>query len=141
MDYFSLIIFAIILGIILSFYLIRYLYYIINRNNDTNEYLLQEDESIDENSNDSMDIENNGIEINNNTIIDINDNPSPNKSTSRYDYIEYKSTLDEECPICLDTMLNTNIIQLKCMHKYHDKCLKEWYNKRKNSIICPECGF
>ena len=135
MDYISLIYFGIILVIILIFYLIKY--FRSDRNNENNSYLLQEDEDdladqLEEN-NESLD--DNGIEINQNCIIDIN------TDQSRDEYIEYEYTLDEECPICLDTMLNTKIIQTKCMHKYHTKCIKEWYNKRKNNIICPECGF
>ena len=143
MDYFSLITFSIILAIILFFYFVRSLYF--NRNREINdEYLLHDNETTDIESQQNTDIESQqttSIEQNNiinskNNGIEIN-----NSKTSRYNYVEYKCILDEECPICLDSMLNDDIIQLKCMHKYHHKCLKEWYDKRKNSIICPECGF
>lgn len=41
----------------------------------------------------------------------------------------------EECCICLD-LLKTDITILKCLHKFHTKCL---YDNFKYSNTCPLC--
>lgn len=40
-----------------------------------------------------------------------------------------------ECSICLN-LLNNDIVQLKCEHKYHKVCIDEWY---KIKTTCPMC--
>ena len=50
-----------------------------------------------------------------------------------------------ECCICFDT-LDKNVAVLNCLHKYHKKCIENWftYNLTKNKVkkrCCPTCGF
>ena len=46
---------------------------------------------------------------------------------------------NNECVICLDNMIKgENVIIIKCGHKYHTKCLNEWFLRKK---ICPICDF
>ena len=43
-----------------------------------------------------------------------------------------------DCPICLDSFhRNSPIIILLCNHKFHEKCIIEWFDKDNNS--CPLC--
>jgi len=44
---------------------------------------------------------------------------------------------DDKCSICLENYLKRDIInELKCGHKYHDKCIDEWII---TNINCPLC--
>jgi hypothetical protein len=43
---------------------------------------------------------------------------------------------DFECPICCDTDNLDALVQLKCTHKYHMKCIDEWVRK---TPVCPYC--
>ena len=56
-------------------------------------------------------------------------------------HASYISNSEDECSICLDSVLNQEIIQFECLHKYHKECINDWINQRKNNIICPECGI
>ena len=56
-------------------------------------------------------------------------------------HANYISNSEDECSICLDSVLNQEIIQFECLHKYHKECINDWINQRKNNIICPECGI
>jgi len=48
-----------------------------------------------------------------------------------------EENLLNECPICIEKYKkHEKIIILKCDHNFHEKCIKEWLNK-KNS--CPNC--
>lgn len=42
---------------------------------------------------------------------------------------------DIPCIICLDD-LEDNIIELRCKHYYHQKCIKEWIDVKP---VCPLC--
>jgi hypothetical protein len=45
------------------------------------------------------------------------------------------------CSICLEPMLKDQIIQLlPCGHYYHDKCLTDWFIKKKTALCCPMCN-
>ena len=45
-----------------------------------------------------------------------------------------------ECSICLEP-LNDNISILeKCLHKYHESCINEWFSKKKETK-CPTCDI
>ena len=59
-------------------------------------------------------------------------------------YISYKldETNTSECPICLEPMRNDNIYQLNCLHKYHKKCINNWWSSKigTNKKWCPICG-
>lgn len=43
-----------------------------------------------------------------------------------------------ECSICFENITNKNKIILICGHIYHKKCIKTWYNFKKN-YSCPIC--
>lgn len=63
-----------------------------------------------------------------------------------------RSFLLEECCICFEYMDNINKrIILKCNHKFHLKCLKDWSTQNNNTItnhnndtvingLCPICN-
>lgn len=61
-------------------------------------------------------------------------------------YITYKlnnnNKTENECTICFETMNNTDVIQLNCLHKYHESCLKNWWKSGvgNNQNNCPICG-
>jgi hypothetical protein len=50
--------------------------------------------------------------------------------------------MENECPICLEKLEGTIVI-LVCKHKYHGKCLEEWFNSNGtiSENICPECNI
>ena len=41
----------------------------------------------------------------------------------------------EECCICFEKM-TTQTIEFECKHKFHEKCILEWFTK---SSTCPIC--
>jgi hypothetical protein len=41
-----------------------------------------------------------------------------------------------ECPICIETMLKSKHINLVCNHKFHTKCIVNWF---KEQVTCPLC--
>jgi hypothetical protein len=43
---------------------------------------------------------------------------------------------DDCCSICLDNPKKEKWTQLSCHHKYHIKCIKQWFD---NSESCPTC--
>jgi hypothetical protein len=52
---------------------------------------------------------------------------------------------ENECPICLDIIINnneSNIYITICNHNFHKKCWNEYidYNKSKKKIFCPLCN-
>ena len=41
------------------------------------------------------------------------------------------------CIICLENFVNfDNIINLSCLHMFHDKCIRKWLKENK---FCPIC--
>lgn len=42
---------------------------------------------------------------------------------------------DEECPICLGDD-NKDLVQTKCGHIFHKKCIKLWLNKKFECALC-----
>ena len=51
-----------------------------------------------------------------------------------------KSFLQDECPICLETIESGDYCILDpCFHKYHEKCIKDWFSNS-NDNTCPECN-
>ena len=49
-----------------------------------------------------------------------------------------EENLLNECTICLDKYKKKEkIIELPCNHNFHEKCIKEWFEKDNNS--CPNC--
>ena len=71
-----------------------------------------------------IDIEKNIKNINYNKIF----NKLENKIYSDFDN-------NNNCSICIET-LNENIVSLKCGHKFHFNCIKEWIYLNNN---CPLC--
>ena len=48
--------------------------------------------------------------------------------------------LKNECSICLDPLeVDDYSILDKCFHKFHDKCISEWF-KITGNHICPDCN-
>ena len=43
---------------------------------------------------------------------------------------------DQECSICLDDMYNTDVIALECKHRFHKKCINDWFREKHD---CPQC--
>ena len=43
---------------------------------------------------------------------------------------------DQECSICLDDMYNTDVIALECNHRFHKKCINDWFREKHD---CPQC--
>ena len=41
----------------------------------------------------------------------------------------------EECPICLESVIDIQLLQFPCKHKFHKKCVRQWIFKNK----CPVC--
>ena len=77
-------------------------------------------------------------------VSNLNENMNIYNIESTVPYITYtlNSENENDCTICFDTMNNTKVVQLNCLHKFHESCLKEWWdsdrgNKQKN---CPICG-
>ncbi len=44
----------------------------------------------------------------------------------------------EECVICLEDISSDDEQLLSCQHKFHEKCIKRWFNNQRN---CPICRF
>ena len=42
----------------------------------------------------------------------------------------------EECSICLESLVNTEIYESKCKHFFHRKCIDKWLDKDNR---CPLC--
>ena len=63
-----------------------------------------------------------------------------NLNNTRYTKINFDSNIEyyESCTICLEDFdYNEKILQLKCNHIYHEKCIKTWFTKKSN---CPNCN-
>ena len=41
--------------------------------------------------------------------------------------LEKNSKIKDDCPICLDTMLNTNVVYTPCCHVMHAECLNQQF--------------
>lgn len=45
----------------------------------------------------------------------------------------------EECSICLENLdYKSDIIELRCRHIYHKKCIQQWFERNN---VCPICLF
>ena len=48
----------------------------------------------------------------------------------------------DECPICLDELLNKHICILECKHKFHENCITIYVLSKRDKIDkvnCPLC--
>jgi hypothetical protein len=56
---------------------------------------------------------------------------------SKYVIVPDDNDSDEECTICLDSLNNNNKVStLKCGHKFHNCCIKNWMKIKKTCPIC-----
>ena len=86
-----------------------------NKNNKHNNYLNKQDTEF----------------------IDDDDRYNDDDYDDDYDDDNYLIQNDLLCIICLTELSSKSIKILKCNHKYHDECLKEWFTFKK---ICPTCS-
>lgn len=45
--------------------------------------------------------------------------------------------IESECPICFGSMEENNFVETPCHHKFHEGCIKDWFNR---STLCPMCN-
>ena len=72
------------------------------------------------------------------------ENDNNNNNSYNYNKIIIKENFDNDnCSICLENLFseedletNNDIIELKCKHMFHKKCLDPWVNEHKK---CPLC--
>ena len=101
-------------------------------NNRSDEISTIEDEiESDESSNNSLIVE---TDIDSEDEINIEEINLNELNLSIYKY--YK---DDNCPICISSMENMEIINLGCLHKFHKDCLLKWWEYDKNNSSCPLC--
>ena len=67
--------------------------------------------------------------------------PSPKKAKTpkflkKKNLFKYEIKKLEECSICLEEILGSSDIELKCGHTFHRDCIKEWKNHNNS---CPNC--
>ena len=43
---------------------------------------------------------------------------------------------DNDCPVCMMTLNELKVLRLRCGHKFHSECIRDW-NRSKHS--CPVC--
>lgn len=48
----------------------------------------------------------------------------------------YRTTLTDDCLICLTTLNTRNVTSFLCTHTYHTDCIVEWLKKKDT---CPTC--
>ena len=55
--------------------------------------------------------------------------------------IENKTFTDNTCPICLDDFeaKKVDLVQLRCQHIYHSKCIDDWMMEKYSNPFCPIC--
>ena len=64
----------------------------------------------------------------------IRDDPPPVRRVSEYE--GSRSSSDEDCVICMDSMQSGDVWELKCHHKFHKKCVDMWLREHGT---CPMC--
>ncbi len=56
--------------------------------------------------------------------------------------LEKNSKIKDDCPICLDTMFNTNVAYTPCCHAMHAECLNQQFKSNCNSKYkCCLCRY
>jgi len=50
---------------------------------------------------------------------------------------EDQELLDEECPVCMETMSALSLCTLPCLHRFHAECLNKWRSFEHQT--CPLC--
>ena len=46
---------------------------------------------------------------------------------------------DQSCGICLQDMSPHEALELECRHRFHPKCIVEWFRRRNSLGRCPMC--
>ncbi len=46
----------------------------------------------------------------------------------------------DSCAICIESLDESTVRTIKCGHKFHDKCFKQW-TKEKTVVECPLCRY
>jgi len=63
--------------------------------------------------------------------------PLEEKKKTKFDKSEKELTEDDECPICFDVLLNTDIKSCPTCHNHiHTQCIKKWLTTKTNCILC-----
>lgn len=58
-------------------------------------------------------------------------------------YIVYNSSTQKElkeCPICLEDIIDSNILTFDCLHYFHEDCIKKWWEKNNGDRFCLICN-
>ena len=56
--------------------------------------------------------------------------------------LEKNSKIKDDCPICLDTMLNKNVVYTPCCHIMHAECLNQQFKSNcKSKYKCCICRY
>lgn len=71
------------------------------------------------------------------TII-YNQNHIYNETTIELGELEKNLNTEEKCTICFEEFKEEDIYKLKCGHKYHIECFKEW---SQINASCPICRY
>ena len=64
---------------------------------------------------------------------------TPITKKQKYNLIENKITTSDRhtwCAICLDNFTKNVVILPKCKHKFHKKCIIDWFDRK---MECPLC--
>lgn len=48
---------------------------------------------------------------------------------------------DEVCSVCLENFGGMSVVRLECGHRFHKKCLQEWFRHlaKEREAFCPYC--
>ena len=66
-------------------------------------------------------------------------NLNPIDCAAYYDrlILQIKCKIPDDCAICLDTLVNKNVIYLPCKHYFHSNCIKRTFVEK--IYTCPLC--
>ncbi len=63
--------------------------------------------------------------------------PLEEKKKTKFDKSEKELTEDDECPICFDVLLNTDIKSCPTCHNHiHTQCIKKWLTTKISCVLC-----
>ena len=66
-----------------------------------------------------------------------------NRKKDKYNLLNYKIIIynksDDVCSICLEDLKKNIIILPKCHHKFHEKCIFDWFERDNSEMKCPLC--
>ena len=58
-------------------------------------------------------------------------------SIHEFPIVSFENSIHKSCPICLEVYVKKEIIvNLPCLHEYHQKCINEWIRLKHT---CPLC--